>query len=89
MTRKYFMIIRIDAASYHHPMLSDYILISSCVRKLYVIPEGFFIETIFDDDADRKRWLSNIIKSDVDEIMFHEVLYEEFISRKYSRQYKK
>jgi hypothetical protein len=82
MAKKFFMIISISNQSYDYDLLLNYIQTTPGVSKLCIIQQGFFIEITFEEDDDRRRWLGSIIKLDVDEITFHEVLYEEFLPQR-------
>ena len=82
MTNNFFIIITISTESLGYDILLNYLHAYSGMRKLYIIPNGLLVELSFEDYIDRREWISSIIKLDVDEITFHEILYEEFIPRK-------
>lgn len=82
MVKKFFMIITISNDSLDYNILLNHLYNDSGITKLCIIPQGLFIEAVFEDYVNRKDWISNIIKLDVDEIIFHEVLYEEYLPRK-------
>jgi len=76
------MIITINADSFDYDILRSYLNNDFRISKLYIVPQGFFIEVSFEEDIDRRGWIKKLVLLDIDEISFHEILYEEFKSRK-------
>jgi len=76
------MIITINADSFDYDILRSYLNNDFSISKLYIVPQGFFIEVSFEEDIDRRSWIKKLVLLDIDEISFHEILYEEFIPKK-------
>jgi hypothetical protein len=82
MAKKYFMIITISPESYDYDILLNHLYNDSCITKLCIIPQGLFIEASFEDYMNRRDLIGKIVRLDVEDVTIHEILYEEFFSRK-------
>jgi|GEM_PF-2766140 len=79
MVAKFFILIFIKEDSNDYDILLSYLSNNLNVKKLSVIARGLLIEAIFKEKEDRKKWFSNIVQLDVDEIIYYEILYKEFL----------
>jgi hypothetical protein len=70
------IILSISQDSFDYDLLLNYLRINCLVTKLYIIPQGFLIETEM-CLIERKKFIGTIIQSDVTDIRIHDILFEE------------
>jgi len=82
--KKYFIILTISKESFDYDIILSYLRNSPNVDKLSILLDGFMIIIHFDEDSERRKLLSDIVKSDVEDMQVHEIYYEEFLPRSFN-----
>ena len=80
--KKFVIILSIKKESFDYDIILTYLRHNIHVDRLSILPQGFLIIIAFDDISARKKLFRDIIQLDIDDIMFHEICYEQFIPRR-------
>jgi hypothetical protein len=80
--KKHFIVITISEESYDYNLLVSYLSNNSNVERISILPCGLLIRIAYERDEDRKKLFRDIIKLDVENVISHEILYEEFLPNK-------
>jgi hypothetical protein len=77
--KKHFIILTIAKDSYDYDILVSFLRNNSNVELVSILPNGLLIKIFYEKDDDRRKLLRDIIKLDVENMISHEILYEEFL----------
>ena len=75
------ILIKMERESYDYDLVLNYLKENYLVKELLVTTEGLYVRICYLDASERKNLLKLLIYLDVKDIMFHEILYEEFLSK--------
>jgi hypothetical protein len=81
--KKSFIILTILRESYDYDILLNYLRNNAKVNILCILPQGFLVGIIHDNDAERRGMIGSILRLDVKNIEIYNVLYEEFLPRSF------
>ncbi len=79
--KKHFIIITISDDSYDYDVLVSYLRTNRNVERVSVILEGLLVKIFYENDDDRRKLLGDMMKLDIENMILHEILYEEFIPK--------
>ncbi|MGV8172164.1 MAG: hypothetical protein ACP5OA_05740 [Candidatus Woesearchaeota archaeon] len=74
----FFMIMTIRDDSIDYDMVLNYVINNPLVQRVSIISKGMLIQVMCEDEVTRKKFISNILNSGVENIELFDILYEEF-----------